>query len=330
MFEFSFSDPLWFLAFLLLIPMVIRHRATKNRIQWKLPSTSLLKHASKGRWRKLSSLPFLIRILVLSLIIIALARPQVGRSKVKRKSQGIDMMLVIDTSGSMKALDFVLDGERHDRLYVVKSVLRDFIKKRTDDRMGMVVFGTHAFSQAPLTLDHDVLLKFLSYSKIGIAGDATAIGEGIGVATNRLKDVKSKSKVIILLTDGANTAGSMEPLEAVKAAKAYGIKIYTIAVGSSGSVPIPTRFGIQNVTMKLDEKLLKKISEETGGQYFLASNTEKLQDIYATIDKLEKTEIKVDIFHNFDEKFFLFLFPALFLLLLESALGLTRFRRLGA
>jgi len=237
-------------------------------------------------------------------------------------------MIVIDTSGSMKAMDFTVNGKRRDRMYVVKEVVGAFVEKRVDDRVGMVVFGTNAFAQSPLTLDHDVLKQYLSEVEIGVAGESTAIGDALGVAINRIKDVESKNKIIILLTDGSNTAGNIDPRQVVKAAQVLGVKIYTIGVGSDGWVPIPTEFGYQKVRVDLDEILLKEIAEKTGAKYFRAKDTKALVKIYETIDELEKSEVELKVYRNYEERYSLFLWPGLFFLLCELLLGLTRFRRI--
>jgi Ca-activated chloride channel family protein len=300
----------------------------KNRPAVAFPDLGLLLAVSKSRWIAFRHLLFICRSAAVICLVFALARPQAGRGEVKRTTEGLDIMLVIDTSGSMRALDFEINGKRLDRLDVIKTVMRDFIEKRPDDRIGMVVFGTNAFAQAPLTLDHDVLLRFLEGIQIGMAGDGTAIGDAIGVASNRLKDLAAKSKIAILLTDGKNTAGKIDPREVAKAAKAVGVKVYTIGAGSNGLVPMPTEAGIVQVKTELDEALLKDIADTTGGQYFRATDTEKLVEIYSTIDKLEKTKVETPTFQIHDEKYAVFVWPGLIMMILELFLGLTRLRRL--
>ena len=283
------------------------------------------------RWH-LRNLPLVIHAIALLLLVIAAARPQVGRTTTERKSEGLDIVLAVDTSGSMRALDLKLNGNRYDRLTVVKNVIKEFIEKRVDDRIGMVVFGSEAFTQAPLTLDHEVLFRFLGDLEIEMAGPATAIGDGLVTATKRLKDLKSKSKVVILLTDGENTAGNVSPDAAAQAAATLGVKVYTIGVGSNGLAPMPVRtlFGTttQNVEVRIDEKVLQAIADKTGGKSFLASNTEALRKVYATIDKLEKTEVEVREYVDYKEAGYLFMWPALFLMLFDLLMGLTRLRRI--
>ena len=240
-------------------------------------------------------------------------------------------MLAVDTSTSMKALDFTIGDNRYDRLTVVKAVIRDFIEKRLDDRLGIVIFGTDSFTQAPLTHDHDVLIKFLDKIEIGMAGGATAIGDGVATSVRRLKDLDAKSRIVILLSDGSNTAGKVDPVEASQAAATLGIKIYTIAVGSNRPVPFPSQgfFGgttVSNQVLKVDYELLEKIAQTTGARGFTASNTKDLIAVYNTIDKLEKSEVEIEEYKEYEEVYQYFLWPGLLLLLLEILLGLTRFR----
>jgi Ca-activated chloride channel family protein len=320
-----FANPLAFLLLLLLIPLTYRY--LRHRPALRISSRESVARVRPSIWVRFRHLLFVLRCASILCIVVALARPQTGRALREKKTEGLDIMLVVDTSGSMQALDFVIDGKRQDRVFVVKRVLSEFIQKRTEDRLGMVVFGTHAYTQAPLTLDHDVLLTFLDQVQIGMAGDATAIGDAIGVATNRLKELKAKSKIIILLTDGSNTAGKLNPLSAAEAAKTMGVKIYTIGIGSHGPVPIRTERGYTQVLLDLDDKGLTKIAETTGGQYFTASDTETLVKVYATIDQLEKAESKAQIFQQYDETFEGWVWAGLAFLLLELLLRFTRLRR---
>jgi Ca-activated chloride channel family protein len=218
-----------------------------------------------------------------------------------------------------------------DRLSVVKDVVSEFIDSREFDRMGMVVFGNEAFTQCPLTLDHDILHSFLTKLQIGVAGDSTAIGSAIGISVKRLKDLKSKSKVIILLTDGRNNAGNITPFQAAEIAKTYGIKIYTVGVGTTGQAPFPmsTPFGQKMLMQRvaIDEDSLQKIAGQTGGRYFRATDSDSLKQIYAQIDSLEKSEVKWIDHSEYRELFPLFLIPALLLVLAETVLTQTRLRR---
>jgi Ca-activated chloride channel homolog len=232
----------------------------------------------------------LMRLCVLLIGIFAMARPQ-GPSELFRHVDGHDIMLVVDTSGSMKARDFVIDGERPTRLEVIKKVIAEFIDSRPNDRIGLVVFGTEAFTQAPLTLDHDVLISFLNQIEIGMAGEATAIGDGLATAVNRLKDFKEDSKTIILLTDGANNAGRFDPEAATQSATAFKIRVHTIGVGSEGEIPIVSNGQVIYTRVDIDEKMMTKISAATGGVYRRAKDSEALRGIYQEIDRLERRAV---------------------------------------
>jgi Ca-activated chloride channel homolog len=281
-------------------------------------------------WRR--HLPLLLRLAAVSLLIIALAHPQAGRKQTEVLSEGVDIILTIDTSGSMQAMDFMIDGQEATRLDAVKAVVSDFIQRRPGDRLGMVVFGQEAFTQAPLTLDHDLLQTLLKDLTIGMAGDATAIGSAIGVSVNRLKDLKAKAKIVVLLTDGQNNAGDLAPAQAAEAAAAFGVKIYTIGVGSEGPAPflIDTPFGKQTVYQEadLDEPTLRKIAEITHARYFRAKDTGSLSQIYGEIDRLEKSEAKVKEYMEYEERFHWFLIPGLLLLLAEIVLTRTWLRKI--
>lgn len=324
--NFVFAEPLWLLLFFLLLPMAYSYRRPKAQLLFSKPRT--LKFAAKSPLIFLKHAGFFLRLLSLSFLILALARPQTGHEQSKQKTEGLDMMLVIDTSGSMRGMDFIINGKRQDRLSVAKEVLKKFIEARSDDRLGLTIFGSNAFAYVPLTLDHDVLTRYLDEVSIGMAGESTAIGDAIGIATNRLKDLDAKSKIMILLTDGSNQAGKIEPIDAAKAAKAMGVKIYSIGVGSKGLVPVPTQFGYQNVRIDLDEDLLNEIAKLTGGQYYRATDTETLTKIYQTIDELEKTEREIEVFRLYEEAYSIFAWPALALLLMELCFGLSRWRRI--
>lgn len=266
----------------------------------------------------------LLRILCLVLLVLAGARPQLYNVSREMRSSGVDIMLALDTSGSMQALDFKLDGEPVSRLAAVKKVVTDFIKKRKDDRIGLVVFGEEAFTQSPLTLDKGLLLKLVSDMRVGMAGDRTAVGSAIAVAGKRLKEVKAKSKILILLTDGRSNAGQITPEAAAEAARALGLKIYTIGVGGIGPAPfrVKTFFGTRIVhqNVDLDEKTLKEIADTGGGRYFRAADSEKLEQIYDIIDRAEKTDTKVKTFFNFRELYYYALIPALLVFGLELLL----------
>jgi Ca-activated chloride channel family protein len=232
----------------------------------------------------------------------------------------------------MQGLDFKIDGKPTSRLDVVKRVAADFIKNRPGDRIGLVVFAQDAFTQCPLTLDHGILIDFLDRITAGIAGESTAIGSGIGTAINRMKDIKAKSKVIVLMTDGVNNAGQIPPEKAADLAQSFGIKVYTIGIGSNGDVPflVNTPFGKQYVYQKadLDENTLRQIAQTTGAQYFRATDTERFQEIYSQIDRMEKTEAKVKQYTEYRELFGWFAGAALLLCLAEVVLGQTLLRKI--
>ncbi|MEZ4271013.1 MAG: VWA domain-containing protein [Myxococcota bacterium] len=277
-----------------------------------------------------------LRFVTLALLVIAMARPQAGRKQTEVMTEGVDIILSIDTSGSMQALDLDADRpvrKRRNRLEVVKSVVEEFVQKRPNDQIGMVVFGSEAFTQCPLTLDHGVVATFLERVEIGMAGDTTAIGAAIGTAVKRLKDSAAKSKVIVLLTDGRQTAQTLSPTKAAEIAKAFGIKIYTIGAGARGKAPFIVNhplFGpqIEYRPEDIDESTLQEIAQITGGTYFRAEDMKGLKRVYDEIDKLEKTEITTKAYMEYDERFSWFVVPAIALLLLEVLLLGTRLRKI--
>lgn len=275
----------------------------------------------------------LLRALVLILLIIALARPQLGVRKERVIEEGIDIILAIDVSTSMLAEDFTIDGKRYNRLDIVKRVLEDFIPRRFNDRLGMVVFAGRPYTVAPLTWDQDWLLQRLAELEIGMVEDGTAIGSAIMTSLNRLKDSEAKSKVLILLTDGKNNRGEIQPEVAAEAAKALGIRIYTIGAGSRGPVPYPVQdsFGrkfYQKVRIDIDDELLTEIAEKTGGHYYRATDTEELYKVYEEIDKLEKSKIEMTEFYRYKEFYPYFILWALIFLSIEIILKNTVMRRL--
>ena len=328
---FRFEDP-WLLLFFLMVPFLTIRGKGKQQATISYSSIDTLQAIRSARVEILSILPLVLRMIAISLLVLSLARPQEGYKSTEILSVGVDIMLALDTSGSMQALDFIKDEKRDTRLAMVKDVVSQFIDNRPNDRMGMVVFGSEAYTQCPLTLDQGILKSFLSKLDIGMAGDSTAIGSAIGIAVKRLKDLESKSKVIILLTDGQNNAGSLPPLQAAQTAKAFGIKIHTIAVGTHGKAPflVNSIFGQRYVYQQvdIDEDTLKKISDLTGGQYFRATDLESLKTIYKQIDEMEKSEVKVIEHSEYTELFHYFLIPGLLILLLEILLSNTVLRRI--
>jgi len=271
----------------------------------------------------------ILRMAAIFIFILALARPQAGQKEEEIITEGIDIMLTLDISGSMKAEDFA----PQNRLGAAKDVLRDFIKSRRNDRIGLVVFSRYSFTQCPLTLDYGTLLELLDKVDIGMIEDGTAIGMAITNAVNRLRDSAVKTKIIALLTDGVNNAGKIDPLTASKAAKALGIKIYTIGAGKPGGAMYPVEdpiFGKRYVRIdtEIDETLLKNIADETGGLYFRAKDKEGLAEIYKTIGRLEKTKIETKEYANYTELAGVFMLPGFLLLILEIILGNTLFRKI--
>lgn len=331
-----FSSP-WFLILIpLIVPAFLFLRARGSAIHFSsLSSLKYLKGITElgrmtARWKLW--LPLVLRAAVITLIIVAIARPQEGKKETEVESTGVDIILTLDTSGSMRAMDFTIDGKPVTRLDAVKDVAASFIEKRAGDRIGMVVFGNEAFTQAPLTLDHTLLVKLLNGLEIGMAGDSTAIGQALAVSVERIKDIKAKSKIIILMTDGRNNAGEIAPDKAAEIAAAFGVKVYTIGIGTNGPAPfvVDTPFGkrVVHERVDLDEGTLKAIAAITGARYFRATDTKELVKIYGEIDKFEKTEVKVKEYMEYEERFYWFLLPAMFLFLCEIVLARTLLKKL--
>jgi Ca-activated chloride channel family protein len=270
---------------------------------------------------------FVLRMVAVIAVVIALARPQSKLSRQEMKVEGIDIVLTMDVSGSMLAEDF-----KPNRLEAAKKVAEDFIKGRKNDRIGLVEFAGEAFTQTPLTIDHNVLLSQLDKVKSGVIEDGTALGDGLATAINRIKDSKAASKVIILLTDGVNNQGSVDPKSAAEIAALYGIRLYTIGLGTRGMAPYPFRspFGgtqYQNVPVEIDEELLTEMAHSTnGGEYFRATNKKSLESIFSEIDKMEKTKIDVTQYNQTKDEYLPFLLIAVLSLVLEIILGLLYFR----
>lgn len=318
-----FNSPLFFLL-LLALPWVFLAAVKKRRSSLRFPTLAEVKKIKLPEVQNPIRLLSLLRMLVLVLIVLALARPQAMESEREIETKGIDMVLALDISGSMQAEDF----HPENRLAVAKEEAKKFIQGRKHDRIGMVVFARQSYTQCPLTLDYDVLVTLLDEIKLGMIKDGTAIGLAIANAVNRLRESDAKSKVIILITDGENNSGNIDPLTAAELAKGFGIKIHTIGVGKGGLVPFPIDdplFGRRYVQAKvdIDEKMLKQIADNTGGIFFRARDERSLAEIYKKIDALEKSEVKVKDYANFMELFHYALWPAVFLLLLEIVAGST-------
>ncbi|HPC61561.1 MAG TPA: VWA domain-containing protein [Verrucomicrobiota bacterium] len=275
-----------------------------------------------------------LRWLTLAMLIVALAQPRLTRSETKVTASGVDIAVAIDLSGSMRAEDFEIGGRRVNRLAKAQQVLRQFIERRPADRIGLVAFAAQAYIASPLTLDHDFLLRNLDRLELGLIDESrTAIGSALATAVNRLRELKSKSRIVILMTDGQNNAGKIDPLVAAEAARSLGVKVYTIGVGTRGVAEVPVYFGgrkvgYQQQRVDIDEDTLQKIAEKTGGKYFRADNSKRFEAIYAEIDKLEKTEAEVKKYSRHRELFAWLIAPGMGLLLLEVLLRHTFWRRL--
>lgn len=329
-----FRDPLILLLILIILPPLIYfHFRRKGTNQVVFSSLEIVKNLKPSFFQRYRHILIILRSMAIILLVIALARPQYGNEQTKVSTEGIDIVLAVDVSGSMLAEDFTLGGQRHNRLYVVKRVVEDFIKRRTNDRIGLVVFAGRAYTQCPMTLDYEMLLQLLQKAEIGMVEDGTAIGSGIGSSVDRLKNTKAKSKVVILLTDGRNNAGEIDPLTAAEIAKTFDIKIYTIGAGTKDLAPFPMTDMFGNKVMKqvkidIDDDALREIAKITDGKYYRATDTDSLKEIYNQIDKLEKTEAEVTQYTEYNELFHYFLLPAFGLLLFELGLTKTRFRKI--
>lgn len=319
----EWASPLWFLA----LPVALIGPWLVRGPRVRLSALGHMRTKHTARWL-LSWLPPAAASMGLILLTIGLARPQmVDRERVV-ESEGIDILLVLDTSGSMEAEDFHMGSRAANRLEVAKEVVARFIEGRKDDRVGLVVFGEEAFTQVPLTLDHDALVDFLRQVEIGMAGARqTAIGDAIAVGGKRLKELDAESRVMILLTDGRSNAGSVEPLEAAEAARSLGIRIYTVGVGSRDGGGLLGLFSGRR-RGELDEATLRAIAKKTGAQYFRAADAEALQEVYRTIDKLEKTTAESREFVRRDEIFQPWVWSGLFFIFIHLLLGETVLRRL--
>jgi Ca-activated chloride channel family protein len=303
-------------------------RNEKRRASIRFPSLSVVKRMPASVAYRLRHVLVFLRLGAVALLTVALARPQLGESLEEVSTQGVDIVLVLDVSSSMKTMDF----KPKNRLHVAKKVIEEFILGRQHDRIGLVVFSGRSFTQCPLTLDYNVLVQLLRKVEFGQVEDGTAIGTAVLNGTNRLRGSGAKSKVIVLLTDGENNAGEVDPVTAARAAKALGVKIYTIGVGKEGEQPLEVEdpfFGkrIVAVPTRIDEPMLREIAGLTGAKYYRAQDPKALEDIYKTIDELEKTEIKTSSYTRYREVFSLLAWAALGLILAEVLLAHTRFRK---
>ncbi len=328
----QFANP-EFLALFALLPVIVYWYVKKNRVRSgtiRYSNLGVVKSVDElSRKKRYRHVPFVLRLLVLSLLIVCFARPRSGRTEEEVITEGIDIVLALDISSSMLAEDF----KPHNRLEAAKLVAADFIRGRSNDRIGMVVFAAKSFTQCPLTLDYGILLNFLDEVESGMIEDGTAIGMAIANAANRLRNSKAKSKVVILLTDGQNNRGELDPVTAAKVAEAFGIRIYTIGVGKRGTALYPVDdpiFGKRYVQMpvQIDEATLKEIARITHGTYYRATDKESLDAIFKEIDQLEKTKIEVKQFTRYRDLFPPYLFVALGLVVVEVVLANTKFRKI--
>lgn len=323
----TFAHP-YFLGLLLLLPLMAwwqyRHKQRDNPAM-RLTTVAGLRQVGAGGRARLRPLLFALRLLAIAMLSIALARPQSSNTTENIDSEGIDIVLSMDMSGSMLAEDF-----KPNRIEAAKKVALNFVEQRPTDRMGLVIFAGESFTMCPLTIDHHVLKGQIAQIKNGMLTDGTSIGMGLATAVDRLRQSKSKSKVIILMTDGVNNTGRIDPNTALEIAKAYKIRIYTIGVGTRGQAPMPvqTPMGIQRqmVPVEIDEPLLQKMASETKGKYFRATGNKALEAVYDDIDKLEKTKIDITSYKHYAELFFPFACVAVIALLLELLLRYTVFK----
>lgn len=323
----EFASP-HFLYLLVIVPLLglwYWYRHIKDQADIQVSGTEGFERSKRSIKQYLFFGMYVLRALAIGLLIIALARPQTTSSRQDVTIEGIDIVMALDVSSSMLAMDL-----KPDRLEAAKEVASEFISGRPNDRFGLVIFSGETFTQAPLTTDHAVIKNLFKNIKSGMIEDGTAIGDGLATSVNRLKDSKAVSKVIILLTDGVNNMGSLDPLSSAEIAKMYGVRIYTIGVGSEGNAPYPvqTPFGRQTQYMevKIDEALLQQVAELTEGRYFRATSNSKLREIYDEIDKLEKSKIDVTEFKKKKEEFLPFALLAFLLITVEVLLRNTAFR----
>ncbi len=329
----EFRSPIVLLLIPLVLALLFALRLRRKDASFSFSSVGLF-DGIKGTWRtRLKEIPFFLRLIVVVLFLVALAGPRKPLEESQVTAEGIDIVIALDVSGSMAAEDFTINNQRASRVQVIKNVVRDFIEKRQSDRIGLLAFAARPYIVCPLTTDRGWIRSNLDRLDIGVVEDGTAIGSAIASGVNRLRDVPGKSKVLILLTDGINNAGKIEPLAAAKAAKAVGVRVYTIGAGTRGLAPFPVvdmfgRRSYQNVQIDIDEDTLQKIAELTGGQYFRATDTESLKAIYDQIDKLEKVKIEEKGYRQYEEYFDKVLLVALLVLLIEVVLGRTVFLKI--
>jgi Ca-activated chloride channel family protein len=329
-----FLQPQW-LWLLTLLPVVMLLRGRRGPVAAvEFSDVGLAREVARTSRTRAGGWIWLFPLLAAALMIVGLARPQRGHSRTEVTANGIDIVLGLDVSGSMQALDFQVDGRRVNRIQVVKAVVSKFIEERPNDRIGLIAFAAAPYLVSPLTLDHDWLQQNLERVTTAVGGDdGTAIGSALAASVNRLRTTTAKSKVVILLTDGMNNTGKISPVAAAEAAKAMGVKVYTIGVGVRGMAPIPLKDEAGNTHLVMDkvdvdEKTLQTVADETGGTFYRATDTDSLEKIYEQINRLEKTAQTVQKFEHYDELFSWALIPSASLLGFGLLLQHTRFRRL--
>ena len=331
MIHFVQAECFWLLSLLPLVMLWRGRQGPTAAIEYS--DVGLVRELARGSRSRVGRWVWLLPIVAGILMIVGLARPQRTHSRTEETVNGIDIVLGLDVSGSMQALDFTIDRHRVNRIEVVKSVVSKFIEERPDDRIGLIAFAGAPYLVSPITLDHDWLQQNLERVSIGSGDDGTAIGSAIAACVNRLRETAAKSKVVVLLTDGVNNTGKIAPLAAAEAAKSMGVKIYTVGVGARGKAPIPVKDAAGNMHLimaevDVDEKTLQAIADETGGKFYRATDTDSLQKIYEQINRLEKSAQTVQKFEHVEELYPWALIPALAVLGLSSLLLQTRLRRL--
>ncbi len=324
----EFAQPQW-LALLVLVPLlgVWEWWRARRGAGLRFSNVASARAVPRSPWARLGGLPALLRLGALALGILALARPQERNVTHERYAEGVDIMLVLDTSTSMRAQDF-----HPNRFEAARDVAAEFIRSRLSDRIGLIVFAAKAYTQTPLTLDYSFLLRMLDEVEVGAIEDGTAIGTALATAAGRLKASEATSKVIILLTDGQNNRGEVDPATASEVAATLGVRVYAIGVGTYGEAPFIIDHPFagrqrQMVPVEIDEEMLRTVAGNTGGKYFRATNMQGLRSIYDEIGELEKTKVETRTYTDFEERYALFLWPAFGLVLLEVLLSSTRLRR---
>jgi Ca-activated chloride channel homolog len=330
-FSLSFANPgfLWLLAVIPLLGWRYLRRLRQGQGSLRFASTVSLEGMRSAWTVHVRHVLFGITTLALALAIVAMARPRNGTQAEEILTEGVDIVLALDASGSMAAEDF----EPHNRFYVAKTVAKKFVEDLRHDRVGLVIFAAKAFTRCPLTLDYGVLQSVLDNAELGTIEDGTAIGTALATCLNRLRESKAKSKVIILVTDGVNNRGEVQPVDAAEIARTLGVKIYTIGVGSSGTARVPINDPVYgkiyaNLQVEIDEASLKRIADVTKGLYYHATDRPSLEKIFADIGRLEKTKIQVKSYTHYNERFPVFLLPALTLVFLGTLAGFTRFGKI--